>query len=356
MRKKKVLLTGASGEVGFETFKELLRRKERYDIRIFNLDRKQERKLFAPYQGQAEMVWGDIRDATMVEKAVKGVDFVLHVAALIPPAADEFPNLAWEINVGGTKNILNAIKKQAKPPRLVFTSSISVYGDRIDNPEIQVGDPLNPSEGDEYARTKIEAEKQIRLSTCTWTIFRLSGILYPKMKIQPLMFHMPLNTSLEFCHNTDTGYALVSALETEEVWGKIFNLGGGPSCRTTARDFLKVMMPIFGVKPNAIPEYAFATQNFHSGYYKDGDKLNQILHFQRHSLEDYFQIVREGVSPLQRFFVRIIPSSIVRAWMLHMSEPFKAIKENNQELIKRFYGSRKAFELLFKKQKRQTYA
>jgi len=356
MRKKKVLLTGASGVVGFETFKELLRRKDRYDIRIFNLDQKREQKIFAPYTGQVEMIWGDLRDASIVEKAVRNVDYILHIAALIPPAADHHPTLARDINVGGTMNILKAMRKQPTPPKLIYTSSISVYGDRIDNPEIQVGDSLRPSEGDEYARTKIEAENQIRGSGLTWTIFRLCGILYPHLKIQPLMFHMPLDTSLEFCHNSDAGFALVQAIESNRLWGKTFNLGGGEQCRTNARAFLKAMMPLYGVDPETIPEYAFATRNFHSGFYKDGDKLEKILHFQKHTLGNHINTVKENVSPFQRFMIHMIPRFLIRAWMLHMSEPFKAIQENNQKLIARFYGSRNVFENLFLRDKGSTYA
>ena len=356
MKKKKVLLTGGSGAVGFETFKELLRRKDRYDIRIFNLDQKRERKIFAPYTGQAEMIWGDLRDTSLVEKAVRDVDYILHIAALIPPTADRQPNLAWDINVGGTTNILKGMENQPTTPKLIYTSSISVYGDRINNPEIRVGDPLRPSDGDEYARTKIEAEKRIRDSGVTWTIFRLCGILYPNLSVQPLMFHMPLDTSLEFCHNSDAGFALVEAIESNALWGKTFNLGGGEQCRTNARAFIKTMMPFYGVNPETIPEYAFATRNFHSGFYKDSDMLEKFLHFQKHTLEDHFNIVKEKVSPFQRFMIHMIPRFLIRAWMLRMSEPYKAIQENNKNLIARFYGSRKIFENLFLREEGSTYA
>ncbi len=353
--KKRILLTGGSGAVGFEAFKELFRRRDDFDIRVFNLDQKRERKIFAPYASHIETIWGDLRNPQAVEEAVSGVDTILHIAAVIPPAADANPQLAREVNVEGTKNILDAMSKQANPPRLVYTSSISVYGDRIKNPVIKVGDALNPSEGDAYARTKIEAEKLIRHSPFDWTIFRLSGILYPKLKIQPLMFHMPLDTSLEFCHNSDTGFALVTAIKSKNVWGRIFNLGGGKQCRTTARDFIRKMLTLFGVKPNALPEYAFATQNFHSGYYADGNLLNDILDFQRHTLADYYHTIQHNISPAQRFLTRFIPAPFIKNWMLHMSEPFKAVRENNQALIKRFYGSRHIFENMFHKQERKIY-
>ena len=160
--KQTLLLTGASGEVGFETFRELLNRRQRYNLRVFCLDTKVERKLFSPYQGQVDIFWGDLRDPGAVSRAVEGADAVIHTAALIPPMADHRPQLAWDINVGGTRHLLAAMKKQDPAPRLVYTSSVSVYGDRVANPEIRVGDPLRPSMGDEYAKTKIQAEKLIQ--------------------------------------------------------------------------------------------------------------------------------------------------------------------------------------------------
>ncbi len=345
--KKKILLTGASGAVGFETFLELLRRADRYVTRVFSLGTKSERRAFRPYSSRAEFVWGDLRDPQDIRRAVDGVDVVLHVAGIIPPLADHHPDLAWAVNVGGTKNLLKAVRAQDRPPKVVFTSSISVYGDRVHDPYITVGDPLQPSEGDEYARTKIAAEELIQESGVGWTIFRLCGILVGRLGIQPLMFHMPLDTALEWCHASDAGYALVQAIEEEALLGRIFNLGGGERCRISARSFLQKMFAIWGLDPEIVPEYAFATRNFHSGYYADGDVLEDLLHFRRKTLQDYLDEVQAGVSPLQRRLVRWIPKPLVRAWLLRMSEPLAAIRMNDEAQITRYYGSRQAFERIF---------
>jgi len=343
---KKILLTGASGEVGYEAFKELLKRKDQYDIRILNLDNKRERKIFEPYLDQIEVVWGDIRNPNDVCLAVEGVDAVLHVAGIIPPLADEHPALAHEVNVGGTRNILAAIQAQNPQPKMIYTSSISVYGDRLENPHISLGDSLQPSDGDEYARTKMEAEELIRQAGVPWTIFRLCGILTSRLKIQPLMFHMPLGTALEWCHRSDVGYALVEALEHEELLGRIFNLGGGERCQIKAKDFVYKMFSLYGLKPAALPAHAFAIKNFHSGYYTDGDELEALLHFQNHTLDGYFEAVMRQISAVQRFFVRLIPAWAVRKYFVRLSEPLQAIRENNRKLIARFYGSRRNFEIL----------
>lgn len=343
---KKILLTGASGAVGFETFKELLRRRRDFIIRILCLDNKFERKLFKPYVEKIEIQWGDLRDRKAVQAAVSGVGAVIHTAAVIPPLADHNPGLAWQVNVGGTETLVAAMCEQDSPPKLIYTSSVSVYGDRVKNPHIRVGDALQPSVGDEYAQTKIQAEKIIQASPLDWTILRLCGILTDRLKIQPLMFHMPLETSLEWCHAADAGFALVEAVACRDIVGRVFNLGGGEKCRVKARNFIQRMFPLFGLDHSVIPEYAFATQNFHSGDYVDGDELESLLHFRRRTLEDFFRGIRERVSPLQRFFMRFVPPFAVRIYLENLSDPLEAIRKNDLALIERFYGSRASFEAL----------
>lgn len=341
-----VLLTGASGAVGFESLKELLRREDKYQIRLLALNTRRERRIFKKYRNLAEIYWGDIRDKNCVRQAAHGVDAVIHTAAIIPPLADHKSELAWQVNVEGTRNVVAALREQNPAPRLVYTSSISVYGDRVDEPSIQVGDALRPSLGDEYAKTKIQAEKLIRNSNLKWTIFRLCGILTDRLKIQPLMFHMPLNTALEWCHAEDAGYALVAALNCDRLGERIFNLGGGARCRTKASDFLKRMFPLFGLDYSVVPQRAFATKNFHSGDYIDGDELENMLHFRRKTLDDYYAYVKGQISTSQRLLVRFIPRSLIKAYLRGMSEPLKAIRQNNVRLIERFFGSRRAFEAL----------
>jgi nucleoside-diphosphate-sugar epimerase len=344
-----VLVTGASGTVGYEVFKELLKRQDQYKIRLLCLDRKVERQLFSPFGNKIDFIWGDIGDFDVVKRATEEVDYIIHTAGIIPPLADEKPGLTRTVNIDGTQNIINAIVSVEKKPRIIFTSSISVYGDRLNNPEIIVEDTINPVVGDVYALSKVKAEEIIQTSGVSYSIFRLCGILTKSFKIQPLMFHMPLKTSLEWCHPEDVGFALVEALRHDTLSGRIFNLGGGKSCRILAEDFLKKMFKLWGLDSKVLPEYAFALRNFHSGYYMDGFKLNYILNFQRRSLQDYFELIKNTISPLQKGLIKFVPGSLIRRWLLKKSEPLRAIKENNEKLIDRFYGSREVFNNLILK-------
>ena len=319
----KILLTGASGNIGFLVFKELLRNNGNYKIRLLVLGSRSDKQLFNPYKNRVDIIWGDLRDPKTVSVAVYGVDVVIHLGAIIPPMADEKPLLAEQVNVRGTQNIVNAIKLQDKPVKLIFSSSISVYGDRVNDPWIKVGDPLIPSKGDEYAITKINAEKIIKSSDIEWTIFRLSAITNPHYKFSPIFFHVPLETSMEWCSAEGVAKCLVNAISSNEIWGKVYNLGGGEKWRITYRDFVEIALKTFGINPDVLKEELFATKNFHCGFYSDGHQLNDLLHFQNGSIDKYFRELESNIPKIQKVFYRILPSYIIQKYFERMSEPYQ---------------------------------
>ncbi len=314
-----ILLTGAFGNVGLSTLKELLNKE--YDVRVFEVYNKKNRKIAKKFKNRIEIIWGDLRNIEDVNYALQNQDLIIHLAAIIPPLADFNPELAESVNVGGTKNILAAIKKQLHKPKLIFTSSVAVYGDRRYNPMIDVKDPLAPSKGDYYAITKISAEKLIRESGVDFAIFRLTYITsIDKLNMDPLMFHMPLDTSIEICDTKDVGLALVNAIECDEVWGETFHLAGGEKCRITYREYLNDMMEIFGLGRNFLPEEGFAEKDFHCGY-MNTNKSQNLLNYQIHTLADYYGEVKRKIGSKKHFMPAI--KWMIRLNLLKRSEPYQ---------------------------------
>jgi len=318
----KVLLTGAFGNVGISTLKELLNND--YNVRVFEVYNRKNRKIAKKFKNRIEVMWGDLRNKEDVNNAIQNQDVIIHLAAIIPPLADANPSLAESVNVGGTKNILDAIKEQAQKPKLIFTSSVAVYGDRRYNPMIEVTDPLAPSKGDYYAITKITAEKLIRESGIDFAIFRLTYITsINKLNMDPLMFHMPLDTSIEICDTKDVGLALANAIDCEAVWGETFNLAGGKQCRITYREYLNDMMEIFGLGRNFLPEEGFAEKDFHCGFMST-NKSQNLLKYQKHTLEDYYREVKKKIGPKKHFMPVI--KWMIRLHLLKKSESYRRYK------------------------------
>jgi nucleoside-diphosphate-sugar epimerase len=321
----KILLTGAFGNVGLSTLKELI--KKNHDIRVFDIRNKNNKKIANKYKKAIEIVWGDLRNYSDVERSISDRDIVIHIAAIIPPLADKKPKLAKSVNVGGTANIIEAIEKQPKKPKLIFTSSVAVYGDRLENPLITPEDPLNPNPDDDYAKQKIECEELIKNSSLEWAIFRLTYIVsLHKLQMDPLMFEMPLDTCIEICDTKDVGLALANAVDSGKIWGEVMHIAGGKRCRISYREYLNEMLEIFGIGFEELPEEAFRQdRGFHCGFMTT-DKSQELLNYQRYTLDDYFNAVRKKLS-VSRFFNTLI-KPIAQKYLLNKSHYYKEYLNN----------------------------
>lgn len=335
---KRILITGASGTVGKEVLRQLCESSDENEITVFDKKTKVSKSLFQKFGTRIKVNYGDISVKEDICSACKNKDVIIHLAAIIPPTADKFPELAEKVNINGTKNLIECIEALSPAAFLIYSSSISVYGDRNSNPWIKTTDPLKPSDRDEYAITKIAAEKLITSSSINWTIFRLTAIMgINNHKPSEIMFHMPLDSHLEIATPGDTGRAFVNALRhPDKLNKKIFNLSGGENCRILYRDFLSRSFDIFGLGKLDFKENSFAGKNFHCGYYADGDILNDILDFRRETIEDHFISLRNSISPFRKIPV-IIFRKIIKHKLQKQSEPLHAIKTSNKKDIQHYF-------------------
>jgi nucleoside-diphosphate-sugar epimerase len=325
----RVLVTGAFGNVGRSTVSACLAAGD--TVTALEADTKRTKKL-APAlarewskSGQApRMEFGDVRDPELARRVARGQDAVIHLAAIIPPAADRDPELARSVNVGGTANLIAACRALPSLPRFVFASSVAAYGDRVKDYWIRTADALAPSPGDEYGETKVEAEALLRSSGLPFVILRLAAIMWrKKLDPDPLLFSMPLGTKLEICHTEDTGRAFAQAARLSGILGRTLDIGGGQSCRTDYRSFLDRMFRLIGLGGiSRFPEAAFARSGFHCGWYADSDEAEELLRFRRMGLEDYYAEVGEETRAIKPLAALVAP--LVRARMLAASPFWRA--------------------------------
>jgi nucleoside-diphosphate-sugar epimerase len=334
--RKNILLTGASGTVGYEVLKQLYDLKEAYDITVFDIKSGKAIKKFKPYKDEINIVYGDISKETDLIKACYNKDAVIHLAAIIPPLADEKPALSHQVNVVGTENLIRLIEQHSPNAFFLYSSSISVYGDRLNTPMISVSDSLNPSAGDEYAKTKIMAEEIVQNSKLDWSIFRLTAIMGGH-KMSKLMFHQPLKTSLEIASPADTARAFIHAINKQaELSKRIFNLGGGEHCRIIYDDFLSHSFKIYGLGKLNFPKKTFAEKNFHCGYYEDGHVLDNILNFRKDTLSDYFEKEESKISAFLKSIISLF-SNPIKKYLQRQSEPLAAYVNRDTEMIQHYF-------------------
>jgi len=321
----KVLVTGGFGNVGRSAVAACL--AAGHEVTIFEIKgalKRSGRGLGALLKGRwkgCRIVTGDIRSPSDLDRALAavpgGADAVIHLAAIIPPASDRHEDLAWEINVEGTKALVAACLRLERRPRFVFASSIAIYGDRVENCWITTSDPLQPT--DIYSRSKVACEEVLRASGLDFTILRLSYVVWAKwFPFDPLLYSMPLATKIEIVHTQDAGRAFAAAAASTAVSGRTLDIGGGASCRTTFRVYLDRIFLLFGLGgSNFLPDEAFAGGDFHCGWYRDSDEAEQLLGFRRRSLEDFYEEVRweeRFIRPLVR-----VAGLFVRPWLLAKS-------------------------------------
>ncbi len=329
MSKKNILITGASGSVGIKVFHELYVRKQKYNITLFLRGSKKNKNLFKNYREELNIVWGDLRDYNEVKKAVANQDIILHIAGVIPISEESNPEVTQAVNVDGTQNIINSMLKQQDKPKIIYTSSVAVYGNRVKNPIIKITDPIRAAKGDFYAVSKIEAEKLIRNSGLDYCIFRLAYCASPAvLKFHPEMFRMPLNTSIEMILTSDIGKALANAIEREDIWGKIFNLGGGESCRIRYGDHLDDLCEIMGLGRGFMPKEAFSTEGYHCGFYFD-EGVQELFNFRNLTLQDFYKEVKKWIG-FKRYLTPLLRWPL-RKIFIRKSEYFKEYKKEKEK-------------------------
>jgi cholest-5-ene-3beta,7alpha-diol 3beta-dehydrogenase len=330
----KVLLTGACGAVGHHAIPMLI--EQGHEVTVFELRTKKNVDQLEKYQGTVSIIYGNVTDRKTVFEVCSNQDAIIHLAGVIPPLADRDPKKTYKVNFEGTKNIVDAIKESGHG-FLMFASSISVYGDRVEDYQIRLSDPVKFSQDDYYAHVKKMTEDMIAASGIEFTIFRLTAIM-DTPRIDPLMFHMPLETKIEIASGRDTARAFVLGLiKKDELNGRIFNLGGGESCRCSYRELLQRCFEIYGLNYKHLDEKGFAKRNFHCGFYMDGDELNDIINFRTDSLESYFEYLTNHVPVIQKKMSNMF-SYLILSNLNSKSEPRIALRSQNKELIEKYFG------------------
>lgn len=170
----RVLITGGAGFIGSHIAEYFQGKAE---VRILDNLRTGHKRNLAGLD--VEFIEGSIMDRALLEKAVKDVDYVFHLAAMISvPESMQKPVECVHLNAEGTLNVLEAAAN-AKVKKLCFSSSAAIYGD---NPECPKRETMLPEPKSPYAVTKLDGEyychmftQEGRLQTACMRYFNVFG-------------------------------------------------------------------------------------------------------------------------------------------------------------------------------------
>ncbi len=262
------LVTGGAGFIGSHIVRGLLAKG--HHVRVLDdLSTGKEENLREVVTA-IEFVAGDIRDMPTVERAMRGVEVVFHLAARASvPRSIEEPRAANEVNVSGTLNLLIAAK-DAGVRRFVYSASSSAYGDTPTMPKTvdMRPEPLSP-----YAVSKLAAEHYCAV---WWRVYGLQSIslryfnvfgprqapggpyaaVIPAFVSRMLRGQSPIvygdgEQSRDFCFIENVVNANLLAAEVPEVHGEVVNVACGE--RTTLNEIVADLNKLLGT--NIQPEY-----------------------------------------------------------------------------------------------------
>lgn len=239
------LITGGAGFIGSNLAESLVRKGER--VRVLDNFCTGSMENLRAFERDVEVVEGDIRDAAVVKKAMSGVTYVCHQAALrsVERSVDD-PLSSDEVNVHGTLQILMAAREAGSVRRVVYASSSSVYGD---NEALPKTEELAPAPISPYAVSKLAAEQYCRvftrlygLETVSLRYFNVFGprqsptsayaaviplFMRAALDGKPLEVHGDGEQSRDFTHIDNVVQANLLSCSVPGVGGEVFNVACG---------------------------------------------------------------------------------------------------------------------------------
>ena len=261
---KKIMVIGGAGLIGSHIVDQLLQTDVKEVVVYDNFVRGRMENLAGALKDPRCSVFplgGDVLQPDVLDTAMKGVDGVFHLAALWLLHCHEYPQSAFEVNIRGTFNVLEACRRH-HIQRLVYSSSASVYGDAVEEPMTE-SHPFNCWTF--YGATKIAGEAMMKAYHKRYGVkgvgLRYMNVYGPRqdykgayiavmMKAldcidrneQPLVYGDG-SQAYDFVHVADVARANLCAMTSECPVG-FFNVGRG--VKTAVKELIEVLLKLTG--------------------------------------------------------------------------------------------------------------
>jgi CDP-paratose 2-epimerase len=286
-----VLITGGAGFIGTNLAHRLL--SAGVPVHVFDsLARpgveRNLRWLRAAHGALLKVEVADVRDRAAVERAVRGAGRVVHLAAQVAVTTSlQDPVHDFEVNAGGTLNVLEAVRRAPHHPALLFTSTNKVYGDLADVGLASDGRRYSPTDPalrargvDEsraldfhspYGCSKGAAEQYVldyaRSYGLDATVFRMSCVYGPHqfgtedqgwvahfmiraLRGEPITLYGDGLQVRDVLFVEDLVEAMLSAFDRIDVTsGHAFNIGGGPARTVSLVELIDLIAELTGTRP-----------------------------------------------------------------------------------------------------------
>ena len=362
----KVALTGVTGNMGIQALKELLKidQIELLKLLVFEKEKrlKEIKKICKGQLHRIQFVYGELNRRDVCDKLVGDVDYVVNMAAVIPPHSDQHPQRAIDCNEKGVSCLVAAIEALDQQPKLIHISTVALYGNRNSKHMwARVGDPLLISPFDIYSLTKMRGEFRVLESNIQYkTVLRQTAMLHSHMLADNmndgLMFHTCFNAPLEWVTAEDSGLLIANIIKAdienvdylrEKFWNRCFNIGGGLVNCVTGYDVLNDGFEIIGGTVKHFFNTNFnALRNFHGVWFYDSNVLDDMFHFQRQSTADFWKQFKREHGILKAG--KIVPKRLIKKFAIERlckdpNSPHYWRKHNDEARMLAYFGGTDKF-------------
>ncbi len=266
IRGKKLVVIGGAGLIGSHTVDHLIKDDVKEVVIYDNFVRGRAENLHNALKDPRVRIYdvgGDVMQTDILESAIDGADGVIHLAALWLLQCHEYPRTAFDVNVRGTFNVMEAcVKKGVK--RLVYSSSASVYGDAVQEPMTE-DHPFNNKNF--YGATKICGEAMLRAFHHRYGLnyvgLRYMNVYGPRQDYHGAYIAVIMkmldaidkgesptimgdgSEAFDFVAVEDCGLANVCAMKSDAV-DSFYNVGTGK--RTSLKELAEMLIVLTGSK------------------------------------------------------------------------------------------------------------
>ncbi|MBF0102491.1 MAG: NAD-dependent epimerase/dehydratase family protein [Desulfobacterales bacterium] len=262
IRNAKIIVIGGAGLIGSHVVEELLNEDVKQVVIYDNFCRGTHENLTHALKDprcNIVEIGGDIIQTDILDSAMKGMDACIHLAALWLLQCYEFPRAAFDVNIRGTFNVLEACVAN-KIKRLIYSSSASVYGDAVEEPMTE-NHPYN--NWTFYGATKIAGEHMFKAYHKRYGLngvsLRYMNVYGPRqdykgtyiavmMKILdnldkgiPPVVYGDGTQSYDFIYVEDVAKANICALKSDVPFG-FYNVGRG--IKTSIRELTEILLKL----------------------------------------------------------------------------------------------------------------
>lgn len=322
----KILVTGGAGYIGSVLVRQLLHKN--FNVRVLDSLKFGGDALYdVMLHPNFEFIKGDIRDGGSIDKALEGIDGVVHLAAIVgDPACKKYSDEANETNWDASVSLFDKAEK-AGIKRFVFASTCSNYGKMSDSNEfVTETSQLRPVSL--YAELKVKFEKFLleehRDSNICSTSLRFSTVygFSPRIRFDLTVNEFTRNATIKgeqeiwgaqfwrpYCHVDDLAASVVLVLESpeEKIRANVFNVG------STSENYQKgmIMEEVCKIVPNVKVNYVDSSENPRD-YRVNFDKIKNELGFSitkkvPDGINEIYTLVKTGIisDPFEQKFRNI---------------------------------------------------